>query len=292
MHTFTLTPEQRAFLPDDDDVAFYEANGYYISREGMLPESLLDSAHDGIQRFWDGESDAVLPIDTGYCNWKKGDGDGQRNNEFISLQKKELYALATYPLLGAIAARLMRSASIRLLDDQLIYKPSGTSDTPGIGTGWHADRAYWGTCSTDKLITAWAPFHEVTVTRSPLIVMAGSHLWPGTEHTRFFNQHNFAEMEQRMRDQGREVRVVPLTMQRGQASFHHAWTLHGSYPNTSGHPRLSYAAHYQDGENRYRPCTDPQGREVHMFDEKLCRKLPNGDPDFSDPAIFPTIWAE
>jgi hypothetical protein len=29
-----------------------------------------------------------------------------------------------------------------------------------------------------------------------------------------------------------------------------------------------------------------------MFDEKLCRKLPNGDPDFSDPAIFPTVWSE
>jgi hypothetical protein len=29
-----------------------------------------------------------------------------------------------------------------------------------------------------------------------------------------------------------------------------------------------------------------------MFDEKLCRKLPNGDPDFSDPAVFPTAWSE
>jgi len=24
----------------------------------------------------------------------------------------------------------------------------------------------------------------------------------------------------------------------------------------------------------------------------LCRRLPNGDPDFSDPDVFPTIWAE
>jgi hypothetical protein len=24
----------------------------------------------------------------------------------------------------------------------------------------------------------------------------------------------------------------------------------------------------------------------------LCRKLPNGDPDFSDPEVFPTVWAE
>ena len=292
MHSFTLTPEQLALLPDDNDVAFYEANGYYISKEGMLPEALLDSAYDGIQRFYEGERDAVLPIESGYCNWKKSDGEGQRNNEFISLQKKELLALATYPLLGAIAAKLTHSTSMRLLDDQLIYKPSGTSTTPGIGTGWHSDRAYWATCSSNKLVTAWVPFHPVPENRSPLAVMAGSNRWPGTEDFRFFNQQNFKEMEQRLRAEGKEVRIVPLTMKRGQASFHHSWTIHGSYPNTSGQPRLSYAAHYQDGDNHYRAYRNAEGRDIHIFDEKLCRTLPNGDPDFSDPAIFPTVWSE
>ena len=37
-------------------------------------------------------------------------------------------ALTAYPLLGAIAAKLTRSGTIRLLDDQLIYKPSNTRD--------------------------------------------------------------------------------------------------------------------------------------------------------------------
>jgi len=37
MSLASLTPEQRALLPDDSDVAFYEANGYYISKEGVLP---------------------------------------------------------------------------------------------------------------------------------------------------------------------------------------------------------------------------------------------------------------
>ncbi len=40
------------------------------------------------------------------------------------------------------------------------------------------------------------------------------------------------------------------------------------------------------------PIATPQGREIHIFDEKLCRKLPNGDPDFSDPDVFPTVWSE
>jgi hypothetical protein len=41
MSRFTLTPGQRALLPDDSDVAFYEVNGYYISKEGVLPEALI-----------------------------------------------------------------------------------------------------------------------------------------------------------------------------------------------------------------------------------------------------------
>ena len=291
MSSFTLTADQAAFLPDAEDVAFYRENGYYITKEGAIPEVILDSAYVGIEEFWDGKVDAVLPYETGYVNWKKGDGEGQRINEFISLQKQELLDLAAYPLIGAIAAMLMNSDSVRLLDDQLFYKPSGSSDAPGVGTGWHADHAYWGTCSSDNLITAWIPFHDVPPNRSPLAVMRGSHRWKGMEHSRFFNKQNFSEIEEHLRAEGRVVQVVPMTMKRGQCSFHHCWIVHGSYPNTSGSPRLSYAGHYQDGENHYHAMLDPEGHNVEMFDEKLCRRLPNGDPDFSDPAIFPTIWS-
>jgi hypothetical protein len=48
--------------------------------------------------------------------------------------------------------------------------------------------------------------------------------------------------------------------------------------------------HLQDRDNRYRPFTSTKGQEIHMFDEQLCRKLPDGDPDFSDPDIFPVLW--
>ena len=287
-----LTGEQLELLPDDSDVAFYEANGYYISKERVVPEALIDSACEGAHRFYRGERDGTLTVDTGFSDWKPGDGAGPRNNEFVSLQKRELKALAVYPLLGAIAAKLTRSSVIRVLDDQLIYKPSDAGNGSDTVTGWHADRAYWATCSSDKMISAWIPFHSVEITRSPLVVMAGSHRWQGLQDVRFFNHRNLAEVEERFRAHGREVRVVPMTLRKGQVSFHHGWTVHASYPNTSGQPRLSYAVHFQDGDNHYRPYRNREGREVHIFDETLCRRLPNGDPDFSDPEVFPTVWAE
>jgi len=287
-----LTSEQLALLPDESDVASYEENGYYVSKEGVVPEGLIDAAWEGTQRFYQGERDGALPVDGGFSNWTPADGDGPRNNEFVSLQKRELRDLAVYPLLGAIAARLTRSSAIRVLDDQLIYKPSDAGNASSTVTGWHADRAYWATCSSDKMISAWIPLHSVELTRSPLVVMAGSHRWPDLQDVRFFNHQNLREIEERFRAHGREVRIVAMTLRKGQVSFHHGWTVHASYPNTSGRPRVSYAVHLQDGDNHYRPYRSRDGREIHIVDERLCRRLPNGDPDFSDPDVFPTVWAE
>jgi ectoine hydroxylase-related dioxygenase (phytanoyl-CoA dioxygenase family) len=288
---FVLTDRERALLPSDDEVAFFEEQGYYASRPGVIPEALLDRARDGAERFYRGERDARLPVDSGYSNWTPADGDGPRNNEFVSLQKTELMDLVRHPLIGAIAARLTRSDSIRLLDDQLIYKPSKAGDAATTVTGWHADGAYWGTCSSEKLITAWIPLHDVSVERGPLVVMAGSHRWSGLEDIRHFNRTNLAELEEQFRQGGKNVRVVPMAMKMGQVSFHHRWTVHASFPNVSGQPRLSLAAHLQDGDNRYRPARTADGREIHIFDERICRKTPGGEPDFSDPSVFPTLWS-
>jgi ectoine hydroxylase-related dioxygenase (phytanoyl-CoA dioxygenase family) len=291
MQTFTLTPEQIALLPTDDDVRSYEENGYYVSQEGIIPDALIDAAWEGSHRFYEGERDFPFPHETGFSNWRKGDGDGLRNNEFVSLQKKELLDLATYPMLGAIAARLTRSATIRVLDDQLFYKPSKAENLATTVSGWHQDQAYWPTCSSNKMITSWIPLHTIDLARSPLVLIGGSHRW--TDKPKLsFNNKNLGELEEKLRAEGRDVRVVTMTLKKGQASFHHGWTIHAGTANTSGLPRLSYAVHMQDGDNHYRRHVNKEGREVHMFDEVLCRKLPNGDPDFSDPAIFPTIWSE
>jgi ectoine hydroxylase-related dioxygenase (phytanoyl-CoA dioxygenase family) len=292
MTTFKLTPEQAELLPSEEDVLAYEEQGYYASKEGVLPEALIDSAWDGAHRFYEGERDTPMPVETGFSNWKKGDGDGLRNNEFVSLQKKEIKALATYPLLGAIAARLTRSATIRMMDDQLFYKPSKpAAEAAATISGWHADQAYWPTCSSNKMITSWIPLHTVEPERSPLIIIARSHRFRDIPRMSF-NNKNLGELEEKLRAQGHDVRVATMALKKGQCSFHHGWTIHASSANTSGQPRLSLAVHMQDGDNHYKPHRNAEGREVHMFDEQLCRKLPNGDPDFSDPAVFPTIWSE
>ncbi|MFM2314425.1 MAG: putative phytanoyl-CoA dioxygenase [Cyanobacteriota bacterium] len=286
-----LTQEQQALLPTEKDICFYEEHGWYIS-PSVISEAIIDQAIAGSQAFYDGVRDAVLPVATGYSNWKPEDGDVVRNNEFVSLQKTELKQLALQPIIGAIAARLARTSEIRILDDQLVYKPPALAgQAVSSAVGWHSDRAYWGTCSSDNLLTAWIPFHDCSEERGPLVVLDRSHRWSGLQSMRHFNNPNLKELTDQLQTEGKQVVKVPMTLKKGQVSFHHCWTIHGSYPNRSQHHRQALAVHLQDRDNHYRPYTNPQGKEIHIFDEQLCRQLPNGNPDFSDPQVFPVVWA-
>jgi hypothetical protein len=274
--------------PDDDDVAFYAEHGWWISPK-VLSDDFIDAAVDAAERFYRAR-DRTLPFEDGYSNWTEDDGfDVVGNNEFVSLQSDDLRAVAGQPVLGAMAARLAGTAGIRLLDDQLVYKPPSA---PGAMTavGWHADHAYWGTCSSQRLLTAWIPFHDVDEESGTLAVLDGSHRWPDTQNARFFNDADLDAIEQQFAADGRTVTRVPFRLRKGQVSFHHGWTLHASLPNTSGRVRLALAVHLQDVDNRYRPARTPDGRAIRMFDEQLCRVQPNGEPDFTDPDVFPTIW--
>ena len=285
-----LTEEQQALLPTEDDVCFYEEHGWYISPP-IISEAAIDLAIAGSQAFYRGERDGTIPVDTGYSNWKPEDGDIVRNNEFVSLQKNELKQLALQPVIGAIAARLARTEQIRILDDQLVYKPAAKPDrTLNNAVGWHSDRAYWSTCSSDSLLTAWIPFHDCDEARGPLVVLDKSHHWSGLQSMRHFNNPNLNDLTAEFEAAGKKVVKVPMTLKKGQVSFHHCWTIHGSYPNRSSHHRLALAVHLQDLCNHYRPYTDSKGKEIHIFDEQLCRTLPNGNPDFSDPKVFPVVW--
>ena len=270
-----------------EDIEFYEEHGWYISPQ-VIPEEVIDRAIYGSERFYRGERDGTLRVATGYSDWKPEDGDIVRNNEFVSLQNKELRELALHPIIGEIAAKLARTEEVRILDDQLIYKPPGNKQANN-SVGWHSDRAYWGTCSSDKLLTAWIPFHDCDEARAPLVVLDKSHRWSNLQDMRHFNDPNLVNLENHFRQEGKKVLKIPMTLKKGQVSFHNCWTIHGSYPNCSDKHRIALAVHLQDKNNHYRPYCNKQGKEIHIFDEQICRKLPNGDPDFSDPAVFPTI---
>jgi hypothetical protein len=148
-----LSPEVERLLPGEEDVAFYEEHGYYVTPKA-LPDDVIDAAIRGAQRHWAGARDWRLPVSGGFGDWKPGDGDTIRNSEYTALQNREIRALVQHPIIGAIAGCLTRSSEIRLWDDQLVSKPPSAGPR-GPVVGWHTDRAYWMTCTSEDMLTAW-----------------------------------------------------------------------------------------------------------------------------------------
>lgn len=285
-----LTDMEQAYLPDEDAVGFYEEHGWYVT-DCLLPADLLEAADYGIERYYAGERDMPLLIDDGYLDWRPDHGNILRLNDYVSLQNRELMALVRYQLVGAIAARLARTRTIRLFHDQLLYKPAYDKQDDNV-VGWHSDRAYWRTCTSDRMLTAWIPLQDCTVQMGTLRMLDSSHRWPESRTLRTFREQDVDRLEAGLGQSQRVVKRVDLELKRGQISFHNALTLHGSGRNLSGLPRIALAVHMQDADNRYALGHDEHGRPFLHINDLACRKNGQGLPDYTDPHICPVLWQE
>jgi ectoine hydroxylase-related dioxygenase (phytanoyl-CoA dioxygenase family) len=274
-------------LPSTEDVTFYHEHGWYISKK-ILPDNIIDDAVRGYERYYAGERDYPLSPISDHFNWKPEHGDVLRLNAYPSLQIEQLSSLVRYSIIGAIAAMLSGSQVIRLFRDQLIYKPSEKRSHTHVG--WHVDLAYWLTCTCDNMLTAWVPFHDCDKRSGTLTMLDGSHKWLNNLELRTFHHQNLQALKNIIDTAGQPIVEVPMNLKKGQVSFHHCRTIHGSYRNSSDRPRISLAIHMQNGENRYRVHQNAGGKRTYHLNDLLCRELEEGVPDYADPVICPVLW--
>lgn len=270
--------------------AFYEEHGWYAA-PAIVDEKLLRQARQALKEHWAGHRDYPLAgAGRGFADWMPGDGEGTRNNEYLSLQNERVRALAWSWDIGKIACEVAGVEAVRLFDDQMVYKPPRQA---GSAVGWHVDGDYWGTCSSRQMLTAWIPLHECPEEMGPLVVLDGSHRWSHLidRSELSFHQTDMSALERFLTRQGYPFKPVTMALRRGQFSLHHCRAIHGSFPNRSARPRVALALHMQDGENRYQPAFKPDGRPVHLFNDSICRKSDAGQPDYTDEHVFPLLWA-
>ena len=283
-----LTDAQQRLLPTDNEVDFYREHGYYVSPV-LFTEQELSVILDASERFYRSEVDEpAATVPDRYRPTGKY-GPGLRKHDQSSMFSKQLRMLATSPLLGAIASRLSGSPQIRLWHDQLLYKPTDSPEKQS-NVGWHTDRGYWKTCTSQNMVTAWVPFHDCDEEMGTITMVDGSHLWPdNTDGLNFFS-NDLEGLERNFITGGKPVVKIPINLLKGQVSFHHCLTIHGSGPNRRTEPRRSMAVHMQDQANRYKEYRYPDGRLARHDLDVLCRKL--GDyPDYSDPDFCPVLYS-
>jgi hypothetical protein len=287
----SLTPSSvLSPLVSEDDARFYAEHGWIVSPR-QLDHALLDQALQGLEQHWAGHRDQTLAgAGKGFADWMPGDEAATRNNEYLSLQNAKVRRLALSPVIGEVAAELTDATTVRLFDDQMVYKPGGQQDAV---VGWHVDGDYWGTCSSRKMLTAWIPLHDCPEELGPLVVLDGSHKWSHLiERSKLsFHKRDMEGLARHVNELGFEFKPVVMAMKRGQFSFHNCRTIHGSYPNRGSRPRIAFAAHLQDGDNSYRAASHPDGRPIQLFNDEICRRSASGLPDYSDPNVFPALWS-
>jgi len=256
--------------------------------EAQLHEE-IDAVLKGSERFY--AVVVMVPENEALARFKPTGnyGDRLRKHDYSSFFRPELAWLVRHPLLGAVAAQLSGSPSIRLWHDQLLYKPTDHPDRKA-NVGWHTDRGYWKTCTSSEMLTAWIPFHECTEEMGTITMVDGSHRWPdNTENLNFFSS-DLDGLEKEFTTGGNPVIKTPINLAKGQVSFHNYLTIHGSGPNRTPQPRRSIAVHLQDESNRYRKFYRRNGELAHHCNDDLTRKI-NGESDYTDPNICPTLFS-
>ena len=292
-----LTDAERALLPTDEEVAGYAEHGWYLSRR-LFTDEELDTLQAATERYYQGEQDRTLPVrPPNLAHWEAAHGPVQRHNDYVHYESDAIAAILRKPLVGAVAARLAEAEQIRVFQATLIYKPP-VPEEPSNQVPWHFDRHYWQTCSSERMLTAFIPFHDCGVENGTITMVDGSHRWReldvAEDSSRHFAQRDRGELEQLLEENakfnGEQVRRIPIEIPRGHVSFHHCRTYHGSGANLSDAPRRAVSLHLQDGDNAYRRYQRPDGSDVVYNHDVLVRRTPQGQPDYADPEFCPVIW--
>jgi ectoine hydroxylase-related dioxygenase (phytanoyl-CoA dioxygenase family) len=295
--SFTLTEEERSLLPSASDVEFYAEHGWYLTKK-LFTDSEVDELVAASERYYAGERDRRLPVrPPKLAYWDPSKGDVQRHNDYVHYEHEGLARLLRKPLIGAVAATLARADEIRVFQSTLIYKPPIAAEPTNI-VPWHFDKHYWSTSTSDRMLTAFIPFHDCGEEMGTITMVDGSHRWREVGRkdsvTRHFAEREASELEQMLAENAAYndtgVVKVPMIIPKGHMSFHHCRTYHGSMTNRSQRPRRAISFHLQDGENAYRRFVLSDGEVLAYNHDALVRRLPDGRPDYSDPDFCPVVW--
>ena len=240
---------------DASQVSEFDRNGY-LNGGRVLDDADVDELRDELDRviargkagFAPHEPQPVRIADLG-----KGKGGGEVWQIVNIWEASPAFERLLY--LRTVAegvSQLAHNDEIQIWHDQIQYKPPHHG---GINN-WHQDAPYWPVIRPATPVTAWIALDDVDVTNGCMWMVPGSHKWgnqiallENNPHEQFFDVGKGftppagAEIDR--------VRVTPWPVRKGEVSFHHSMTWHGSHENRSDRPRRAIALHFMTGDARF-----------------------------------------
>lgn len=109
---------------------------------------------------------------------------------------------------------------------------------------WHQDATYWHLEPVEEMVTVWLALNDVSPANGSMSFMPGSHTRGHLPHEMTKNEKSMLRRGQRVLDAVDDSNAVSCTLEPGEASLHHPFTLHGSAGNRSDRWRYAVALNY------------------------------------------------
>lgn len=165
---------------------------------------------------------------------------------------KPFEKLLYHPAIVGAISQLTQMNDLQIWHDQVQYKPSGR----GGMTFWHQDAPLWPSIKPLTPVSAWIPLEDADQDNGCMWMVPGSHRWGSClPHFQKLGQKigrdffDFTEDFQPPMDAPlRDLKPVCWPVKKGEVSFHHSLTWHGSPNNKSARPRPAIAMHFMTSE--------------------------------------------
>ena len=154
-------------------VEAFSRDGFLIVEEGLVPSSALELLRERYLRLFDGEYETGIRPDE--VNWVPGRDPEDRTRQLCNAWKADTVVAAQVlsERTGRLAAQLMGYRGVRILQDNVLWKPPGTK-----AIGFHQDSSYAGYLVPPEMVTCWVSLHDTEADAGPLAFVRGSSHWP------------------------------------------------------------------------------------------------------------------
>jgi ectoine hydroxylase-related dioxygenase (phytanoyl-CoA dioxygenase family) len=213
----------------DEQVRFFHENGF------LCGVRMLDDAQiDVLRRELSSLMDPAHPRDLFY---------EYHSNESTDANRVLFHALGAWRVSPAfhdilwnpaflVPASQLLGGAVRYWHDQLFVKPP----KHGGVVAWHQDYSYWTRTKPLRHLTCWIGLDDSTPENGCVQYVPGSHRWPDLPKPELTGDFEAikAVLPENIRD---EFKPVCAELKKGESSFHHARTMHGSGRNDTNIPR-------------------------------------------------------
>ena len=262
-----------------NEIDSFNNNGFIIFDKFLLEEN-IEILKNRFDDLFDGKFENTIEPDE--WNWKKNSSDPRATRQICNVWKSDnlIRKIVCNETIGLIASKLMGWQGARLVQDNILWKPSG-----GKTLGYHQDASYVDWIVPQTMITCWMSLDQTSQKIGTLEFVTGSHKWElSPPSVNFHSPDDYRrELINFAKENNKELNITYVEVPPGGASFHHGYTWHGSGINKTSLNRRAIVSHCIPSDAKFHSTNIGGTGKIY----KRYKKLNTNEMDES---FFPIIW--